>query len=172
MPRGSRQTSGRKSAILPLPTTLCTIFRRRAPYRFVSCAAQGKPQDVSSQSFLCLRPYVPSVGAGRLTDFSHARPKANLRTLDRNPSLANDLMYHLQAQGALKICFMLLCVSRRTLGRDSALLSCYAYMFSLCRRGVVATTDLSAENLDFLSSDDWLTDRRNVIQLRLVEQAY
>ena len=48
----------------------------------------------------------------------------------------------------------------------------YAYPFSLCRRGVVATMDLSAKNLDLLSSDHWLSDRRNVIQLALVEQAY
>ena len=38
---------------------------------------QGKPQDVRSHSFPYLRPYVPSLGAGRLTDLSRARLKAN-----------------------------------------------------------------------------------------------
>ena len=43
----------------------------------------------------------------------------------------------------------------------------YAYPFSLCRRAVVATFDLSAANLSLLRTDHWLADPRNVLQLHL-----
>jgi hypothetical protein len=45
----------------------------------------------------------------------------------------------------------------------------YAYPFTLCRRGVVATMNLSASNLSFFDTHPWLADKRNVIVLRLDE---
>jgi len=48
----------------------------------------------------------------------------------------------------------------------------YAYSFSLCRRAVVATFDLSAKNLGLLLTDHWLSDPRNVLVLRLREPAW
>ena len=48
----------------------------------------------------------------------------------------------------------------------------YAYPFSLCRRAVVATFDLSAANLQMLRTDHWLSDSRNVVQLHLSEPAW
>ena len=56
-------------------------------------------------------------------------------------------------------------------GAKSATMN-YSYPFTLCRRGVIATMDLSAENLNLLQSDHWLADRRNVIQLHLTSAAY
>ena len=47
----------------------------------------------------------------------------------------------------------------------------YAYPFTLTRRAVVATMDLSAANLDLLSSDHWLSDLRNILLLQLVAPA-
>lgn len=43
----------------------------------------------------------------------------------------------------------------------------YAYPYTLCRRAVVATFDLSASNLELLQTDHWLSDSRNVMQLHL-----
>ncbi len=48
----------------------------------------------------------------------------------------------------------------------------YAYPFTLARRAVVATMDLSAANLDLLRTDHWLSDPRNVRVLRLTEPAW
>ena len=48
----------------------------------------------------------------------------------------------------------------------------FAYNFTLTRRAVVATMDLSADNLHLLHSDHWLSDPRNVLQLHLREAAY
>ena len=48
----------------------------------------------------------------------------------------------------------------------------FSFPFALCRRAVVITMDLSAKNLHLLSTDHWLKDRRNIIQLRLTERAY
>ena len=48
----------------------------------------------------------------------------------------------------------------------------YSYAFTLCRRAVVATFDLSARNLHMLSTDHWLSDARNVVVLRLVEPSW
>ena len=48
----------------------------------------------------------------------------------------------------------------------------YSYAFSLCRRAVVATFDLSAANLKLLATDHWLSDSRNVLQLHLEEAAW
>jgi hypothetical protein len=42
----------------------------------------------------------------------------------------------------------------------------------LCRRAVVATMDLSASSLDLLTSHHWLSDKRNVIVLRLESPAW
>ena len=43
----------------------------------------------------------------------------------------------------------------------------YAYPYTLARRAVVATMDLSARNLHLLETDHWLADRRNVEQVWL-----
>ena len=43
----------------------------------------------------------------------------------------------------------------------------YAYKYTLSRRAVVATFDLSAENLEAFTEDHWLSNDRNVIVLRL-----
>ena len=48
----------------------------------------------------------------------------------------------------------------------------YSYAFTLCRRAVVATLDLSAQSIHMLSTDHWLSDPRNVIVLRLTEPAW
>ena len=48
----------------------------------------------------------------------------------------------------------------------------HAYSFTLTRRAVVATMDLSAANMHLLSSDHWLSDSRNIMQLRLTESAF
>ena len=45
----------------------------------------------------------------------------------------------------------------------------YAYPYTLARRAVVATMDMSGENIHLLSSDHWLADARNVLVLRLHE---
>ena len=55
-------------------------------------------------------------------------------------------------------------------GRSATMM--YAYPFTLCRRAVVATMDLSAANLDFFQKHHWLSDRRNVILLQLQQQAW
>ena len=43
----------------------------------------------------------------------------------------------------------------------------YSYKYTLARRAVIATFDLSAKNLTALTSDHWLRNAFNVIQLRL-----
>ena len=48
----------------------------------------------------------------------------------------------------------------------------YAYPFSLCKRAVIATFDLSAANLALLKTDHWLADDKNVMQLRLTSAAW
>ena len=48
----------------------------------------------------------------------------------------------------------------------------YAYTYTLCRRAVVATFDLSALNLYLFKRDHWLADARNVIQLHLASPAW
>ena len=45
----------------------------------------------------------------------------------------------------------------------------YSYKYTLARRAVVATLDLSAGNLAALASDHWLRNPKNVIQLHLDE---
>ena len=45
----------------------------------------------------------------------------------------------------------------------------YSYKYTLARRAVVATFDLSAKNLEMLESDHWLQSSRNILQLHLRE---
>ena len=44
----------------------------------------------------------------------------------------------------------------------------YAYPFTLARRAVIATFDLSAKNLQAFAHHHWLSDQRNVVVLELV----
>ena len=48
----------------------------------------------------------------------------------------------------------------------------YAYKYTLARRAIVATFDLSAKNLDQFDQDHWLSCSLNVIVLKLTEKAY
>ena len=48
----------------------------------------------------------------------------------------------------------------------------FSYPFTLTRRAIVATMDLSAENLYLLKKDHWLSDRRNVLQVHLSQAAF
>lgn len=48
----------------------------------------------------------------------------------------------------------------------------YAVPFSLARRAVVATLDLSAANLDAFTTNHWLADARNVVKLDLDSPAW
>jgi len=48
----------------------------------------------------------------------------------------------------------------------------YSYSYTLAKRAVVATFDLSAQNLDALEKDHWLMNERNVIRLILKEKAW
>ena len=48
----------------------------------------------------------------------------------------------------------------------------YAYPFTLARRAVVATMDLSADNLHLLESDHWLSDPKNVKVFKLTTEAW
>ena len=48
----------------------------------------------------------------------------------------------------------------------------FAYTFTLCRRAVVVTCDLSARNLHLFKVYHWLSDPRNVVQLRLESPAW
>ena len=55
-------------------------------------------------------------------------------------------------------------------GRSATMI--YSYNFTLCRRAVVATLDLSAANLHMLTTDHWMKNRKNVILLRLQGPAW
>ena len=48
----------------------------------------------------------------------------------------------------------------------------YSYSYSLVKRGIVATFDLSAENLVLFHTDHWLSNKQNVITLYLTEKAF
>ena len=50
-------------------------------------------------------------------------------------------------------------------GRSATMM--YSYPFTLCRRAVVATMDLSAKNLDMFVTDHWFSNPSNVALLRL-----
>ena len=58
-----------------------------------------------------------------------------------------------------------------TKGARSATMK-HAYPYTFARRAIVATSDLSAANIDMLVSDHWLADPRNVLVLRLNEPAW
>ena len=45
-------------------------------------------------------------------------------------------------------------------------------LYTLCRRAVVATFDLSAANLHLLETDHWLSNRNNVLLLKLTQPAW
>jgi len=55
-------------------------------------------------------------------------------------------------------------------GRSATMV--YSYPFTLARRAVVATADLTAKNLHLLQTNHWLKDARNVCCLRLQEPAW
>lgn len=55
-------------------------------------------------------------------------------------------------------------------GRSATMM--YSYPFTLCRRGVVVTMDLSAKNLELFRTDHWLSNPMNCLVLRLSEPAY
>ena len=48
----------------------------------------------------------------------------------------------------------------------------YSYSYSMVKRGVVATFDLSAENLSKFQTDHWLSNKQNVLLLHLKEKAF
>ena len=48
----------------------------------------------------------------------------------------------------------------------------YAYDFTLFKRAVVATFDLSAQNLAMFTEDHWLSNEQNVLVLRLDAPAW
>ena len=48
----------------------------------------------------------------------------------------------------------------------------YAYTYTLARRAVIATFDLSAAHLEAFDAHHWLRDERNVIKLRLETPAF
>ena len=55
-------------------------------------------------------------------------------------------------------------------GRSTTMI--YSYPFTLCRRAVIATFDLSAHNLHLFRTDHWLKHPENVIVLRLTGPAW
>ena len=48
----------------------------------------------------------------------------------------------------------------------------YSYPYTFASRAVIATFDLSAKNLHLFETDHWLSQRKNVIVLRLTSPAY
>ena len=48
----------------------------------------------------------------------------------------------------------------------------FAYAYTLCRVPIIATMDTAASNLELLDTDKWLSDRRNILPLRLAEPAW
>ena len=69
--------------------------------------------------------------------------------------------HHETLQGQPKVCWG---------GKSSTMM--YAYAFTLARRAVVATMDLSARNLHLLRTDHWLSNPQNVKLLWLTEPAF
>ena len=55
-------------------------------------------------------------------------------------------------------------------GRSATMV--YAYPFTLCRRAVVATMDLSARNFELFTNHHWLSDNPNATSLQLTESAF
>ena len=60
---------------------------------------------------------------------------------------------------------------KKCLGGKSATMK-FAYPFTLSRRAVVVTMDLSADNLGLLETDHWLSDPKNVMVVKLTERAW
>ena len=58
--------------------------------------------------------------------------------------------------------------AKQTKGAQSATMI-YSYKYTLARRAMVATFELSASNLDAMANDHWLQSPLNVVQLRLSE---
>ena len=58
--------------------------------------------------------------------------------------------------------------AKLTKGAQSATMI-YSYKYTLARRAVIATFDLSAKNLCAFKADHWLKNPLNVIQLHLRE---
>ena len=48
----------------------------------------------------------------------------------------------------------------------------FSYPFTLARRAVVVTMDLSAANLELFATDHWLSDPKNIVLVRLMEPAW
>ena len=48
----------------------------------------------------------------------------------------------------------------------------YVYNYTLCKRAAVATSDLSAKNLNALKTDHWVQNPLNVIQLWLGDKVF
>ena len=48
----------------------------------------------------------------------------------------------------------------------------YAYPFTLCRRAIVVTMDMSVANVDLFETDHWLSNPKNVILVRLDAPAW
>ena len=48
----------------------------------------------------------------------------------------------------------------------------FSYPFTLARRAVVVTMDLSAANLHLFETDHWLCNRKNIIVVKLTETAF
>ena len=55
-------------------------------------------------------------------------------------------------------------------GRSATMI--YAYSYTLCSRAVIATLDSAAANLHMLTTDHWLSSKKNVIVLRLTTPAW
>ena len=60
---------------------------------------------------------------------------------------------------------------KHALGGRSATMV-YSYPYTLARRAVIATLDLTATNLHLLKTNHWLKDAKNVVLLPLTEPAY
>ena len=63
-------------------------------------------------------------------------------------------------------------VTPRTGKGGRSVIMVYSYTYTLCRRGVVATFDLSARSLHLFKTDHWLEDPPNVTQLHLASPAW
>lgn len=61
--------------------------------------------------------------------------------------------------------------AKLTKGGQSAT-NMYSYVYTFCKRAVVATFDLSAQNLEAFKTDHWLSNHKNVLLLELCEKAF
>ena len=74
---------------------------------------------------------------------------------------------HPQGVGPLPICQGM--ALAQCAGPTQSATMMYSYTYTLARRAVIATFDLSASHLDALAKDHWLQNPLNVIQLHLQE---